>query len=306
MPTAVSIRNAWMDTFMERLRGAALVCTAAFCWSLGGLFVRLIGDHLDGWTIAFWRSAFMVLAVGGWLIGINGLRVLAVYRAIGWAGIASGLLLAGSFVMFILAITRTNVANAVVLQSAAPLASAVFGRIFLGEKLSPSTLIAIFTAVAGVTLMFASAVGGGDLVGNTLALGVAILFGANIVVVRAARGIDLLPATVLAGVFALLATLPVAKLNAPSAFDFVLLAAMGCLQLGLGLFLFMRGAPHLTAAQVGLLGLLEIILAPIWVWLAFAELPAPLSLLGAAVVLSALVVHSALSLRRSKPPVGMA
>jgi drug/metabolite transporter (DMT)-like permease len=215
-------------------------------------------------------------------------------------------LLAGSFVMFILAITRTNVANAVVLQSAAPLASAVFGRIFLGEKLSPSTLIAIFTAVAGVTLMFASAVSGGDLVGNTLALGVAILFGANIVVVRAARGIDLLPATVLAGVFALLATLPVAKLNAPSAFDFVLLAAMGCLQLGLGLFLFMRGAPHLTAAQVGLLGLLEIILAPIWVWLAFAELPAPLSLAGAAVVLSALVVHSALSLRRSKPPVGMA
>src|SRR5215467_10605566 len=295
MPTAVGTPNACMQTTMDRLRGVSLVCTAAFCWSLGGLFVRLIGDHLDGWTIAFWRSGFMVLAVGGWLFGTNGLKVLAVYRAMGWAGIASGLLLAGSFVMFILALTRTNVANAVVLQSAAPLASAVLGRVFLGERLAPPTLIAIVTAIAGVALMFASAVGGGDLVGNMLALGVAILFGANIVVVRAARGIDLLPAT-----------LPVAKLNAPSAFDFVLLAAMGCLQLGLGLFLFMRGAPHLTAAQVGLLGLLEIILAPIWVWLAFAELPAPLSLVGAAVVLSALVVHSALSLRRSKPPVGMA
>jgi drug/metabolite transporter (DMT)-like permease len=125
-------------------------------------------------------------------------------------------------------------------------------------------------------------------------------------VVRAARGIDLVPATVLAGVFALMSTLPLAKLTAPSAFDFVLLAAMGCLQLGLGLFLFMRGAPHLTSAQVGLLCLLEIILAPIWVWLAFAELPAPLSLVGAAVVLSALVVHSALSMRRSKLPIGMA
>ena len=306
MPTAVGTRKACMETFMERLRGAALVCAAAFCWSLGGLFVRLIGDHLDGWTIAFWRSAFMVLAVGGWLFGTNGVKVLAVYRAMGWAGIASGLLLAGSFVMFILALTRTNVANAVVLQSAAPLASAVLGRVILGETLSPPTLVAIVTAVAGVALMFASAVGGGDLVGNMLALGVAILFGANIVVVRAARGIDLVPATVLAGVFAIMSTLPLAKLTAPSAFDFVLLAAMGCLQLGLGLFLFMRGAPHLTSAQVGLLCLLEIILAPIWVWLAFAELPAPLSLVGAAVVLSALVVHSALSLRRSKLPVGMA
>jgi drug/metabolite transporter (DMT)-like permease len=295
-----------MEAAMERLRGAALVCTAAFCWSLGGLFVRLIGNHLDGWTIAFWRSGFMVLAVGGWLLGTNGLKVLAAYRAMGWAGIASGLLLAGSFVMFILAITRTNIANAVVLQSAAPLASAVLGRVFLGERLAPPTLIAIVTAIAGVALMFASALSGGDLVGNMLALGVAILFGGNIVVVRAARGVDLMPATVLAGIFALISTLPLAKLNAPSAFDFVLLAAMGYLQLGLGLILFMRGAPYLTAAQVGLLTLLEIILAPIWVWLAFAELPAPLSLAGAAVVLSALVAHSALSLRRSKPPVGMA
>jgi drug/metabolite transporter, DME family len=291
---------------MERLRGAALVCTAAFCWSLGGLFVRLIGNHLDGWTIAFWRSSFMVLAVGGWLLGTNGLKVLAAYRAMGWAGIASGLLLAGSFVMFILAITRTNIANAVVLQSAAPLASAVLGRVFLGERLAPPTLIAIVTAIAGVALMFASALSDGDLVGNMLALGVAILFGGNIVVVRAARGVDLMPATVLAGIFALISTLPLAKLNAPSAFDFVLLAAMGYLQLGLGLILFLRGAPYLTAAQAGLLTLLEIILAPIWVWLAFAELPAPLSLAGAAVVLSALVAHSALSLRRSKPPVGMA
>ena len=67
---------------------------------------------------------------------------------------------------------------------------------------------------------------------------------------------------------------------------------MGVLQLGLGLFLFMRGAPDLSAAQVGLLGLLEVILAPIWVWLAFDEVPAPLSLDGGAVVLAALIVHS--------------
>ncbi len=244
-----------METGAERLRGAALVCAAAVCWSLGGLFVRLIGDDLDGWTIAFWRSAFMVLAVGGWLLAAHGLKAFAVYRAMGWAGVVSGLLLAGSFIMFILAITRTSVANAVVLQSAAPLASAVLGRIFLRETLAPPTLVAIVVAVAGVALMFAGALGGGDLLGNALALGVAISFGANIVVVRAARaGLDLVPATVLAGLFAMAATLPLASLAAPSAYDLgPPPAAMGTLQLGLGLFLFMRGAPYLTAAQVGLL-----------------------------------------------------
>jgi drug/metabolite transporter (DMT)-like permease len=181
----------------------------------------------------------------------------------------------------------------------------VLGRIFLRETLAPPTLVAILVAVAGVALMFAGALGGGDLLGNALALGVAISFGANIVVVRAARGLDLVPATVLAGLFAMAATLPLASPAAPSAHDLGLLAAMGALQLGLGLFLFMRGAPHLTAAQVGLLSLLEVILAPIWVLLAFAEMPSPLSLIGGAVVLSALVAHSALSLRRSKPPLGM-
>ena len=120
-----------MESGAQRLRGAALVCAAALCWSLGGLFVRLIGSDLDGWTIAFWRSAFMVLAVGGWLVAADGSKALAAYRAMGWAGVVSGLLLAGSFVLFILAITRTTVANAVVLQSAAPLVSAVLGRVFL-------------------------------------------------------------------------------------------------------------------------------------------------------------------------------
>ena len=295
-----------MTSGAERVRGAALVCAATACWSLGGLFVRLIGDDLDASTIAFWRSAFMVLAVGGWLLAANGLKTFAVYRAMGWAGIVSALLLALSFVMFIVAITRTSVANAVVLQSAAPLVAAVLGRVFLGERLAPWTLAAIGLAIAGIALMFAGALESGGLLGNALALGVAVAFGANIVVVRSAQGVDLVPATVLAGLFAMAATLPLASVAKPSAYDLALLAAMGALQLGLGLFLFMRGAPHLTAAQVGLLTLLEVILAPVWVWLAFGEVPATVSLLGGAIVLVALAAHSALSLRRSKPPVGMA
>ena len=73
---------------------------------------------------------------------------------------------------------------------------------------------------------------------------------------------------------------------------------MGSLQLGLGLFLFMRGAPRLSAAQVGLLSLLEVILGPIWVWIALSELPSPLALTGAAIVLGAVAIHVAPGLLR--------
>lgn len=293
-----------MDSQAGRAGGVALVCAAALLWSLGGVFVRFL-DDLDAWTIAFWRAAFMALAVGGWVLAANGARTVQVYRAMGWKGVVAGLLLGAAFVVFILAITRTTVANAVVLQSAAPLVSAVLGRVFLAEALSPRTVLAIGVAISGVALMFADSLGGGDLIGNLLALAVAVAFGAAIVVVRAGRTIDMVPATVLAALFAMATAAPLADLGSPSLRDFGVLAAMGTLSLGLGQFLFMRGAPRLTAALVGLLCLLEVILAPIWVWLVHDERPHALALAGGAVVLAALVVHSALGIRRSKPPVGM-
>jgi len=293
-----------MDSQTGRAGGVALVCAAALLWSLGGVFVRFL-DDLDAWTIAFWRAAFMTLAVGGWVLAANGARTVQVYRSMGWMGVLAGLLLGAAFVVFILAITRTTVANAVVLQSAAPLVSAVLGRLFLGEALSPRTVVAIGVAISGVALMFADSLGGGDLVGNLLALAVAVAFGAAIVVVRAGRTIDMVPATVLAALFAMAASAPLADLGSPSLRDFCVLAAMGTFSLGLGQFLFMRGAPRLTAALVGLICLLEVILAPIWVWLIHDERPHALALAGGAVVLAALVVHSALGIRRSRPPVGM-
>ncbi|MSO76359.1 MAG: DMT family transporter [Alphaproteobacteria bacterium] len=281
----------------EPRHATLLVCGAAFLWSLGGLFVRLMGD-LDGWTIAFWRAAFMVLAVGGWLLATHGRRAFTLYRDMGWAGLLSGLLLAVAFVTFILAVSHTTVANAVVLQSASPLVAALLARLFLKEPISPPTALTISIAMAGVALMFADALGGGEILGNLLAFGVALSFGAYIVVVRAGRRLDLLPSAVLAGLFAMAATLPFANLAGPSGSEFAILAAMGTVQLGLGLYLFMRGAPHLSAAFVGLLGLLETVLAPFWVWLVFREIPSALALAGGAIVLTALLVHSALGLRR--------
>jgi drug/metabolite transporter (DMT)-like permease len=284
----------------SNLRNAALVCGAALAWSSGGLLVRLI-ENVDGWTIAFWRSAFMVLGIGGLLFVTRGADAFAAYRAVGWTGVLSGLLFGGAFVMFILAVTHTSVANAVVLQSAAPLVTALLARLFLHEALTARTMLAVLAAIGGVALMFAGAIGAGDLLGNALALGVAVAFGANIVVVRSGRALDLVPATVLAGLFAMVATLPMASLASPSPRGFVVLATMGTLQLGLGLFLFMRGAPGLRAAQVGLLSLLEVILGPVWVWLALGELPSPLALAGGAVVLAAVAAHTASNLLQSPP-----
>ena len=275
---------------------------------MGGILVRLVGA--DAWTIVFWRSLTLALVLGAYLGLRHGRRTGEMFRAMGPAGALSGLLLAASFVLFILAVTRTLVANALVIMSAAPLVSAVLGRIALGERIRPQTVAAMAAALAGIGVMMWGAGRPGaapaSLLGSLFAFGVALSFGANIVVVRASRHLDMLPAMCLGGLFAALAALPFAAPAEVSAQDLGLLVLMGSVQLALGLFLFLRGTPHLTAAEVGLLTLLETVLAPIWVWAGVGEEPGPATLAGGAIVLAALVAHSALGIRRSKPPVGMA
>lgn len=82
--------------------------------------------------------------------------------------------------------------------------------------------------------------------------------------------------------------------------DLAVLAPMGMLQLGLGCLLMTRATRYLSAGEVGLLALIETILAPLWVWLAIGERPGALALVGAAIVFGALVVNEWVGMKRSR------
>ena len=287
----------------SRLAGALLVAGAALCWSSGGVLLRLI--EAGEWTVVFWRSLIMAVTVGLYLLLRHGPNAPAVVRGVGLAGLVSGCLLAITFACFVLAVARTEVANVVVLASASPLISALLAWLVLGERLLARTAITILVAFLGILLMFVGAIGEGSLVGNLLALGIALFFGVNIVVMRAARGVDMLPAMVLAGLISAASAWPLASPLAVSGQDFGLLMILGAGQLGLGLYLFVRGTRFLGAGEVGLLTLLETVLAPLWTWAVVGEVPPPLALAGGGIVFAALAAHSALGARRSKPPVGL-
>lgn len=274
-------------------RGAWLIAAATVCWSSGGIIVRLV--EADGWTIVFWRAVFLALSITTWLFVRYGRAFMGPICAMGQAGIVSGLLLAASFIFYILAITHTTVANTLVLMSASPLVAAVLGRFVLGEPLTWQTLAAIVLALAGILTMVTDGLAGGGLVGNLCALVVAVCFGSNIVVMRAQPQVDMVPATLVGGIFALLIALPLAAPFSVTRLDFALLALMGSVQLGLGLFLFVIGARHLPSAEVGLLTLLEMVLAPIWVWVGVGETPAFLTFVGGFLILLALVGHALLT-----------
>ncbi|MBF0267114.1 MAG: DMT family transporter [Alphaproteobacteria bacterium] len=273
-----------------RLQGTLFVLAAALCWSMAGLIVR----HMEsqGMPVVFARSAFMALAVGLYLLLIHRRNAVAVFAAAGKTGVISGLLLGASFVMFILAITHMPVANAYVLMCGSPLVSALLARLWLGEKLSPAILAAILLALLGIGVMFAEGMGQMTVAGTAFGLGVALAFGANVVLLRKKRHIDMVPSAFLGGLFSALVTLPLVELSAIPLADLPWLALLGFVQLGAGLILFVHGTRHLPSAEASLLTLGEAIMAPVWVWLFVSETPSFYTVTGGLIVLAAVIMQT--------------
>lgn len=293
-----------MTRSATHMRGVVLLAAAALCWSLAGILVRLL-DASD-WTIVFWRSVFMSLTLLGVLAFWTRGRLGAVFRAAGWKGALSGAFMACAFICFILSITRTTVANTLVLMASAPFFSAIAGRVLLGERLAPPAWAAMVAAVAGIALMFAGELGPGEFIGNLLALAVALSFAGNIVVLKRAGEANMVPAVILGGVFSAIIALPLAQPLVVTPGAFGILFVLGAVQLGLGLTFYVFGARHLPAAEVSLMGLLETVLSPLWVWIFIAERPTDMALAGGALVILSLVALALTGGRRTPAPVGLA
>ncbi len=281
----------------EHLKGMVLMAGAGLSWSTGGILIRST-TLTSAWEVVFWRALFMTIFVNTFLILRSRGRVLTQISAVGGPGLVSGMLLASAFFFFILSVMRTTVANALVLMSISPFITALFGRLFLREPVPRRTYAAMTGGLIGIAIMFAEALGAGSLSGNLLAFGVSLVFGANVVLLRRRSAtVDMVPTVLLAGLIAITVALPLSWPLTASWHDIGVLAIMGFFQLGLGCVLLTLAAPHLSAAEIGLLSLLETTLGPIWVWLGIGERPSDPALLGGVVVVGSLVLNQLASLR---------
>ena len=289
----------------DRGRGIALMVGAGLCWSSGGLIVRSLGVA-NAWEIVFWRALFMALFVAILLIALQRRGAWAQVRGIGRAGVVSAFFLAAQIYLFILALRNTSTANTFVLMSLAPLVTALAGRLFLGERVAWITWGAIAVALAGIAVMFGAGLGvaadHSQLVGNLFALCVPLAYACQILAVRRVRGAagaspNLMPTILVAGLIALLPAWWLAPGLSAGARDIALLALMGSIQLGLGCLLMTLAVPHLRAAEMGLLALIETILAPLWVWIGIGETPGIAAITGGSMIIAALLVNGIIALR---------
>lgn len=273
----------------RRRRGQIYVALAAVAWSTAGVLQRQL--TLDASTQVFGRAAFAGAALLGYVAIVERGQVLRGFRSVGGAGIAVALCVAIASGSFIGALNHASVARVLFILAVAPVLAALLAWVTLGEPISRRTALAMVLALSGVAVML-GAPGEASLTGDGLAFVAALAFSAMIVITRWRHEVSMAPATCLSQAILVAAFAPFASPGEISGDDLAWLAALGIGQIGLGFALLTVGARLIPAAQVGLITLLEVVLGPLWVWLALDERPATLTLVGGTIVIAAIVLQT--------------
>jgi drug/metabolite transporter (DMT)-like permease len=283
-----------LDARAQVRRGQIYVALAAIAWSTAGVLQRQLSVDIS--TQVAGRAVFAAIALLLFVAVSERGRFLAAWRSIGVAGIALAVGIAAASASFIAALNHTSVARVLFIMAASPVLAALLGWIFLGEAIARRTALAMAIALAGVALML-GAPGGGSATGDALAVGMTLAFAITLVITRHRRDVSMAPATCLSQLILIAVFAPLATPGAIDAGEAGWLALLGGGQIALGLALLTVGARLIPAAQVALITLLEVVLGPIWVWLAYAEQPDAATLVGGAIVIVAILFQT-----RAAPP----
>ncbi|MCL8483811.1 MULTISPECIES: DMT family transporter [Bradyrhizobium] len=271
--------------------GALIVAISAVAFSTAGLFTRLV--EADVWTMLFWRGLFGGIMIGAYVIWTERTAHRKAFTAIGWAGVLTATCSTAGTICFVAALRMTTVADVTIVYATAPFIAAGIAWVWTRERPRCVTLVASGLALLGVVILSAAPLPAARMLGNLLALTMTILLALMMVINRRFRHVSMVPAACLSAFACAVLVAPLADPMSVTGADLVLLMLFGTTQFGMGLLLLTIGSRRIPAARASLLGNLELPLAPLWIWIAFGELPSRSTLVGGAVVCAALLLDLA-------------
>ena len=292
---------------MTHRRAVLVMVAVTLMWSIAGVVSRQL-EAARSFEVTFWRSSFNALGLVVLLAWLRGpAPLMRSLREGGRTLWLSGLCWSVMFTAFMVAITLTTVANVLVTMAMAPLLTALIARLVLGHRLPTRTWGAIVVAGAGIAWMYAGEVRGADaqqVLGTLVAAAVPLASAINWSLIQANRDAraDMLPAVLIGAALSALITWPLSLPFAASTHDLGLLALLGVVQLAIPCLMAVACARVLSAPEIALLALLEVIFGVAWAWLGAGEAPSSSVLVGGALVLGALAANEAVALRRAPAP----
>ena len=275
---------------ISKIPGPLLVFLGACSLSFGGMIVKSFeGSTL--WQILFWRSLFFIIVVFLFLIISYKKKIFNVLIKSSIPGLFGGLILAVGFASYVFAMYNTTVTNTNFIIQTQTIFLAVFGYLFLKEKISKITLASIILAIAGIIMMLGNSLSPGEMSGNIAAFLMPISFAILILVVRKYPDVDMVPLQLVAGIFAMIIGYLMSPTIAISSHDIFLGFLAGFFQLGFGFIFITVGARSTPSAFVGIIMLTEAVLGPLWAWMFVNENPPYIVLIGGSVVIFAVLLQ---------------
>jgi len=278
-------------TLLNKIPGTVLVLLGALCLSFGGIIVKSF-EGANLWQILFWRQTFFSIIVALYLLIAFKKNFFKSFHTSGLPGLIAGIFLGIGFSAYVFAMYHTTVANTLFIISTEIFFLALFGYIFLKEKINLVTLISIIMGMSGVLLIIGSSLSiqsSSQFFGNIVAFIMPISFAVLIVIVRKYPKVDMVPSQFIAGVFAALIGYLVAGKLSISSHDLFLGFLAGTFQIGFGFIMITIGSQTTPAAVVGILMLTEAVFGPLWAWLFINEIPPSSVLIGGSIIISAIL-----------------
>ena len=277
-------------------RGRLLILLAAVLWSLAGVFIKSL--DLPPMVITFYRSLFAALFF------------FFFCKKSAWEGLCIPLLVSvasytAAISFFVWANKLTTAANAIVLQYTAPIFVYLFLRLLFGESITRANLLTLFSGIVGVVIIFATSNAEQDLQGVTVAVFSGFLFSIYMVNLRFLKGFNPLVLTFVNNLICSLALIPLVASQLILSLDqFLVLAVMGVVQLGIPYFLFSKGLESISLQEASLIVLIEPVLNPVWVAFGVGEVPSVSTLIGGGIIILSLGIRYARSIIGGSDEVG--
>ena len=280
-------------------RGILQLVASGFFLSTSGIALRII-EQADGWQILFYRSLALSVMILLILVFQKGSRVFDEFRGLEWNDCLLAVFLGTGFVAYVFALLYNTVANALFIFSCAPFVAGFLGWILLGERVATRTWFAIGAAMAGLTVMVGSELAVSRYLGTLIALWIPIAYAASIIVIRSSKRENMLAALCLAGLVSGGLSAIFVTDYALTLQDLIISLYLGVFQVGVGFTLVVLGTRYVPAAQVGLLAMVEPVLAPIWVWMGVGEVPGLATIVGGAIIFLAITIDGILNIKSSE------
>ena len=277
--------------FLYKFPGYVLLLFGAFCLSWGGFIVRSFEDS-SVWQILLIRSFFFIIALTLFLISTYKKNTINIFREAGYPALIGGLVMSLSFVAYVYSMTITSVANVVFIISTQTMFLAIFGYLFLKEKVSLICFISIILAMSGILIMVGDSISSGSLLGNLVALAIPINFSILVMIIRKNKNLDMVPAIFYSGIFSIIYGIILSESFSFSNNDIFMGFLLGVPQLAFGFICITIGSRTTSSTTVGLLMLTETLFAPVWVWLFLNEIPPASVLIGGFIIIIAIILNS--------------